>query len=169
LLISYLFRVSQKLFASRSADRNGESKAASVDRLETILARQDQMMSSATTPADASESSGGKDSNVRVFARVRPFNERELGPGGGRECVRVIDNGDLSTAKQQQDLCDGVSSSVIVQQGTPLERTFEFDASFGPDATQATVFRCAGRSLVNEVVKGFNATILAYGQTSSGK
>ena len=47
--------------------------------------------------------------------------------------------------------------------------SFEFNAVYGPDATQEDIFEgiCAGK--VREVLNGINATIFAYGQTGSGK
>lgn len=45
---------------------------------------------------------------------------------------------------------------------------FTFDSIFDKDATQATIFN-AHSHLVNEVLDGFNGSIIAYGQTGAGK
>ncbi|KAJ9063592.1 Kinesin- motor protein [Entomophthora muscae] len=47
--------------------------------------------------------------------------------------------------------------------------TFQFDHVFGPETSQATVFDGIVEPMLEEVIKGFNCTILAYGQTGTGK
>jgi kinesin family protein 4/21/27 len=46
---------------------------------------------------------------------------------------------------------------------------FTFDQVHPPPATQYDLFTSTARPLVSHFVEGFNCTILAYGQTSSGK
>lgn len=45
---------------------------------------------------------------------------------------------------------------------------FTFDHIFGMESTQASIFN-AHSHLVNEVLEGFNGSIIAYGQTGAGK
>lgn len=40
---------------------------------------------------------------------------------------------------------------------------------FKPNATQEKVYSEAAKSIVSDVLAGYNGTIFAYGQTSSGK
>ncbi|GMR42327.1 hypothetical protein PMAYCL1PPCAC_12522, partial [Pristionchus mayeri] len=49
------------------------------------------------------------------------------------------------------------------------ERTFAFDAVFGADTDQMRVYNVAARPIVENVLKGYNGTIFAYGQTGTGK
>ncbi|KAI7864961.1 hypothetical protein BDF14DRAFT_1883802 [Spinellus fusiger] len=66
----------------------------------------------------------------------------------------------------------------------PLNKLFTFDHVFGPDTRQSDIFSALGQRLINKFVEGeccsgsytpndqsvgYNVTILAYGQTSSGK
>ena len=46
---------------------------------------------------------------------------------------------------------------------------FTFDRVFVPTATQSEVFEAVGKPLVATILEGYNGTIFAYGQTSSGK
>ncbi|KAI8580101.1 hypothetical protein K450DRAFT_156383, partial [Umbelopsis ramanniana AG] len=48
-------------------------------------------------------------------------------------------------------------------------KPFTFDCIFGPTSTQEQVFNEVGSRLVERFLNGYNATVLAYGQTSSGK
>jgi hypothetical protein len=51
----------------------------------------------------------------------------------------------------------------------PYQRHFTYDYIFGPSTSQQDVFsQCVSR-LMDKFLDGYNATILAYGQTSSGK
>ena len=51
--------------------------------------------------------------------------------------------------------------------GDPLK--FGFDYIFGPDSRQPDVYSIAAKPIVDAVMQGFNGTVFAYGQTSSGK
>jgi len=46
---------------------------------------------------------------------------------------------------------------------------FTFDHVFGMDSTQKQVYDVAAKPIIESVLEGFNGTIFAYGQTSSGK
>jgi len=96
----------------------------------------------------AGKSVGGA-GNVRVAVRVRPPNQRELAGEGNGVCVDVVP-------------ADG-----IVKVGS--DRAFTFDVAFSMEATQAQVFDNLGVDLVGWVLGGYNASVFAYGQTSSGK
>ncbi|KAJ7085691.1 kinesin [Mycena belliarum] len=49
------------------------------------------------------------------------------------------------------------------------KQVFSFDQVHGPPTTQHAMFTSTAQPLVARFVEGFNCTILAYGQTSSGK
>lgn len=44
-----------------------------------------------------------------------------------------------------------------------------FDKVFSPKATQEKVYNDSAKAIVKDVLMGYNGTIFAYGQTSSGK
>ncbi|XP_048522982.1 kinesin heavy chain isoform X3 [Dendroctonus ponderosae] len=48
-------------------------------------------------------------------------------------------------------------------------KVYLFDKVFKPNATQEKVYSEAAKSIVSDVLAGYNGTIFAYGQTSSGK
>ncbi|KAI8640478.1 hypothetical protein BD408DRAFT_445151 [Parasitella parasitica] len=51
----------------------------------------------------------------------------------------------------------------------PQNKLFTFDHVFGTTSTQEEIFTALGDSLIRKFIEGYNITILAYGQTSSGK
>lgn len=48
-------------------------------------------------------------------------------------------------------------------------QSYTFDAVIGQTGSQADVFEVVGVPLISSVLDGINATVMAYGQTSSGK
>lgn len=87
-----------------------------------------------------------------VYVRVRPLNDQERERG---QAWRVENNSVF-----QVDPGGGARSS---------DTTYTLDAIF--DGTQSTqqVYECAAQGLIEQVINGFNSTVFAYGQTSSGK
>lgn len=93
--------------------------------------------------------------NVRVFCRFRPLNSSEVEHGSQR-MIRI--DGNTKVYTQSESKSENRS-----------ENKFEFDYIFSEAAQQEEVYEIVGKPLVEEVLKGYNATVFAYGQTSSGK
>lgn len=64
-----------------------------------------------------------------------------------------------------------VAKSLIAEStSTKTKRRFDFDAVFGPAASQETVYdHSVGDAVRRNIFRGYNTTIIAYGQTSAGK
>lgn len=88
--------------------------------------------------------------HVQVVCRFRPLNktERSLGRGSLIVC------------------CD---TSTVEINTKDLVGRFVFDRVFDGSASQSQVFEGTIRSTVDDVLKGYNGTIFAYGHTGSGK
>ncbi|KAJ3033941.1 hypothetical protein HDV00_005626 [Rhizophlyctis rosea] len=104
---------------------------------------------------------------VRVAVRVRPTTDHDLQhPRGARQVVQVntappndadLDNGEpISAAKRTHLMVDG-------------RKKFNFDMVFGPDVGQEEVYEESVLPLVQRFIEGYNVTVLAYGQTGTGK
>ena len=50
-----------------------------------------------------------------------------------------------------------------------ISKTFAYDAVYGFDSLQQTVYDESAFPLVESVIEGYNGTIFAYGQTGCGK
>ncbi|XP_003378288.1 kinesin heavy chain [Trichinella spiralis] len=98
--------------------------------------------------------------SIKVFCRFRPLNESEEKssskfipkfPPGTNDCVNlgVIVMGFLRT--------------------TVLGKVYSFDRVFKPNISQEEVYLASAYPIVKDVLSGYNGTIFAYGQTSSGK
>jgi len=58
---------------------------------------------------------------------------------------------------------------LIVKDIKADEISFMYDYVFDINSNQEEVFEQVGYPVLNNIVEGFNGTIMAYGQTSSGK
>lgn len=94
------------------------------------------------------------DECVRVMVRIRPMSSREK--QDGRQVVATANS-------DRAEIC--ISHPV----GSEPPKSFTFDAAFGSDSTQQQVYDTAATEIVEAVVKGYNGTIFAYGQTGAGK
>lgn len=106
--------------------------------------------------------------NIRVVARFRPLNDSEE-RAGSKSVVKF-------PSDQEETLL--ISVSVLIFDLRHVNRTIDFflqgkvyvfDKVFRPDATQEKVYNEAAKEIVKDVLSGYNGTIFAYGQTSSGK
>ncbi|XP_075385930.1 kinesin heavy chain [Tenrec ecaudatus] len=85
--------------------------------------------------------------SIKVMCRFRPLNEAE------------ILRGDKFIPKFKGD------ETVVIGQGKP----YVFDRVLPPNTTQEQVYNACAKQIVKDVLEGYNGTIFAYGQTSSGK
>ncbi|KAJ8003674.1 hypothetical protein DPEC_G00150780 [Dallia pectoralis] len=83
---------------------------------------------------------------VKVMCRFRPLNESE------------ITRGDKYIPKFKDD-------DTVVITGKP----YVFDRVLPPNTAQEQVYDACAKQIVKDVLGGYNGTIFAYGQTSSGK
>ncbi|XP_063836763.1 kinesin-like protein KIF3A [Ostrinia nubilalis] len=94
--------------------------------------------------------------NVRVVVRVRPMDQKET-LENSYNCVSV----------------DPVNHTVAVTRNnvTPPEppRIYAYDAVFDSNVSQMDIYVQTANPIVEEVLKGYNGTIFAYGQTGTGK
>lgn len=68
---------------------------------------------------------------------------------------------EINEQKRQNDIKD--NPHVVTY------HTFAFDNVYGPESTQQHVYDTTAKPAVVSVLEGYNATILAYGQTGTGK
>ncbi|GAA5830293.1 hypothetical protein JCM3766R1_002857 [Sporobolomyces carnicolor] len=132
------------------------------------------MVAGRTTPSGRRrESTGGSlaavaDSSVKVVVRIRPNTGSDSSNVPHR--FQRIAVTPLSSNSLQADSGppSTPSSSAALSKHALSKSTFTFDRVIGPEEGQSAVYESAS-SLVDSFLDGMNATILAYGQTSSGK
>lgn len=128
------------------------SSSSSSSTFPSTSASSSSSTSPATNTTTTTTTTTTDEQNVRVVARLRPLSAKELDENS-KEAIKA--GGGKASAGQ------------VVVEG---QRTFEYDAVFGPQTTQAQVYeKTAGDTVKKNIFRGFNVTILAYGQTGSGK
>jgi len=85
--------------------------------------------------------------SIKVFARVRPINERE----DPDESVYIDED------------------KYIVNKTRRGDMRYSFSHCFGQTSTNTGVFEKVAAPLVEQVLMGYNAILIVYGQTGSGK
>ena len=63
----------------------------------------------------------------------------------------------------------GASNAAGANVAAVKKQAFTFDQVHPPETTQHAMFTSTAKPLIDRFLDGFNCTILAYGQTSSGK
>lgn len=86
--------------------------------------------------------------SIKVVCRFRPLNDAE--EKAGSKFIAKFPPG--------TEECLSLTGKLYV-----------FDKIFKPNATQDKVYNEAAKAIVKDVLMGYNGTIFAYGQTSSGK
>ena len=108
-------------------------------------------------------SSDDADALGRIFVavRIRPLNARELSGDDGKQpevaVFRAMD-GNKVVEQPRYQLPEGAAAPA-----------WEADAVFGEGDGNANVYSAAAKPVVSAVLRGINGTVMAYGQTSSGK
>lgn len=96
---------------------------------------------------------------IRVVVRVRPpiAEDVDLALASGddhyEECV------DEDTRR----------AAILLRKPYFDTREFMLDMVLGREATQSETYEAVGRRVVDDVLEGYNGTLLAYGQTGTGK
>ena len=72
-------------------------------------------------------------------------------------------------AVQVQDLLDEKTVNIKDRESGKEANKFTLDKIFDMSTTQQEVYNYAAAPIIESVIEGFNGTIFAYGQTSSGK
>lgn len=99
--------------------------------------------------------------SVTVGVRIRPLNPRELSSKNAGVAWRG-DHDDNTVFRTNASGAAGPATSGAAH-------TFRFDSVFTAQTTNEAVYTDLASPVVDAALGGFNATMFAYGQTSSGK
>ncbi|XP_060724166.1 kinesin heavy chain-like isoform X2 [Tachysurus vachellii] len=88
----------------------------------------------------------GAECNIKVLCRFRPLNQSEI-------------------FREDKFLPVFQGDDTVIVGG----KSFVFDRVFPTNTTQDQIYNSCAKQIVKDVLEGYNGTIFAYGQTSSGK
>ncbi|KDQ61130.1 hypothetical protein JAAARDRAFT_32135 [Jaapia argillacea MUCL 33604] len=127
-----------------------------------------------STPSPSSSSA--PTTSVQVAVRIRPTTTQDttsIPARFQRAVVHSVSNTTVSIdAFSAAPASAGASSASAAPPSSGpsnKKQLFTFDQVHDPSTTQHAMFTSTAQPLISRFVDGFNCTILAYGQTSSGK
>ena len=103
--------------------------------------------------AGAGKASNGSAESIAVVIRIRPPQAQEQARGAGGRTWQY----------------DDTSICMIGENDKKVGNGFTFDRVFPPEAANEDLYDDFAADIVQRTAEGINATIFAYGQTSSGK
>lgn len=109
--------------------------------------------------------------STRLAVRIRPTTTHDLSSIPSRLQRAVIHASSDTTVAVDSVAAPNPAASAATASGssTNKKQVFAFDQVLSPDTTQYQLFNSTAAPLITRFVDGFNCTVLAYGQTSSGK
>jgi len=115
----------------------------------------------------------GQSQNFKVVIRVRPPLAREMSENLDFMPVTQITTDNKACVIQEYLGAEvtefGRQRDIRENPHVVTSHQFSFDYVYGPDSTQQFVYDNTARPAVLSLLEGYNATILAYGQTGTGK
>ncbi|XP_076951931.1 kinesin-like protein KIN-UB [Bidens hawaiensis] len=137
--------------SSSSSFSSGYSKSKPA---VTSNLRRNSTGSTANSVTGAHKDAPGVSGRVRVAVRLRPKNSEELSTDADfADCVEL--QPELKRLKLRRNNWDS--------------DTFEFDEVLTEFASQKRVYEVVAKPVVESVLEGYNGTVMAYGQTGTGK
>ena len=110
--------------------------------------------------------------NMIVAVRVRPLTKSEL-EDSNINTVSVPEKDKITVTFPTEYLPDDLSKVYLAGEQIKITKTKEisyfYDFVFNEKTSQNEVYRYTTSNLIDQVVQGFSATIMAYGATGSGK
>ena len=107
--------------------------------------------------------------NFKVVIRVRPPLEREVGGKHYRHSVAVDAANATCTLSENLEAWRGGGGAVDSEGVVFNTHQHTFDHVYDQDASQKEVYERSAKDAVLSTLRGYNAAILAYGQTGTGK
>lgn len=105
------------------------------------------------SPSPSNHCSDSDAARVRVAVRLRPRNAEDLSDADYPDCVEV-----------QPEL-----KKIKLRKNNWSADYYRFDEVFAESASQKRVYEVVAKPVVESVLEGYNGTVMAYGQTGTGK
>ncbi|EGG05370.1 uncharacterized protein MELLADRAFT_78111 [Melampsora larici-populina 98AG31] len=124
------------------------------------------------SPTESSANSSQASSNsttVQVVLRIRPSAfDSNVPTRFQRTVLSALNSSTVAIENPVQSTSTASSSTPNASQGHKAIQRFTFDRVYSPEEGQESIWGSV-ESLVSRFLEGYNVTVLAYGQTSSGK
>lgn len=112
--------------------------------------------------------SSGTGENFKVVIRVRPPLARELGGFRPYHCTTLVD-GSHKLITVSENLASMSNNGISADGMLYSTYRFTFDNVYDQTSSQDSVYNHTAKHVVLSTLQGYNAAIIAYGQTGTGK
>lgn len=138
----------------RPVERHGAPRGGNA-RSKSVVPGPRRPSPSPARSRPAADHSGSADlCRVRVAVRLRPKNSEDLALGADFDsCVELQPESKRLKLKKNNWSCE----------------SYKFDEVFSESASQKRVYEAVAKPVVESVLEGYNGTVMAYGQTGTGK
>ncbi|ONL93745.1 Armadillo/beta-catenin repeat family protein / kinesin motor family protein, partial [Zea mays] len=138
----------------RPVERHGAPRGGNA-RSKSVVPGPRRPSPSPARSRPAADHSGSADlCRVRVAVRLRPKNSEDLAHGADFDsCVELQPESKRLKLKKNNWSCE----------------SYKFDEVFSESASQKRVYEAVAKPVVESVLEGYNGTVMAYGQTGTGK
>ncbi|KAF9995425.1 hypothetical protein BGZ80_002090 [Entomortierella chlamydospora] len=124
------------------------------------------------TGQSQAQGSSAIETSVQVALRIRPVvtdtkSQNKVRQRAETEVLQLVERAPTPSLYGQSG--NGAHDQPQQVAVVPLQRYFTFDQVFGTSASQDEVYQGCVKRMVDKFMEGYNVTIMAYGQTSSGK
>ncbi|KDN52496.1 kinesin-domain-containing protein [Tilletiaria anomala UBC 951] len=125
----------------------------------------------ASSSSAAASSSGTNITSVQVAVRIRPVTEHDQAsiPARWQRSVITVNSANSLTVDASGPPPPGSAPAAATSSARDKRLQFAFDRVLSPADGQDAVYKSSASALIPKFLEGYNVTILAYGQTSSGK
>ncbi|EYU32005.1 hypothetical protein ABFS82_02G152400 [Erythranthe guttata] len=140
--------------ATVGGNRNGVHRASNLRTSSSFKSKLPPANVRRSSPASIGGVAESVSGRVRVAVRLRPRNaEEQVADADFADCVEL--QPELKRLKLRKNNWDS--------------DTFEFDEVLTEFASQKRVYEVVAKPVVESVLDGYNGTVMAYGQTGTGK
>ncbi|XP_032668092.1 kinesin-like protein KIF18A [Odontomachus brunneus] len=147
------------------------TKASSPSRTDArkVLSKSN---ASSKTAAKASTRANASEISIKVIVRIRPHNEREL-QDNSRTVIETVDDKMLIFDPKEKETPFFFHN--VAQRGRDMLKKqnkhlqFIFDRVFDQTSVNTNVFEGSTKSLIGNLLDGYNCSVFAYGATGAGK
>jgi hypothetical protein len=138
-------------FWGASSSPNRASTAPGPLNLNHSQQQQQQIIHASPSPSNGSE-------RMKMYLRWRPLLSDHQADSQSSELLPVIVN-----------RFENQTRITIADQKGSEPKSIMCDAGFGPESTQEEIFKEIGAPAIENLLNGYNGTIMAYGQTVSSR
>ena len=103
-----------------------------------------------------------------IVVRVRPLNSNEK-EDSDYKTIKVISNNSLIVSIPTEYSFEEKNKVNHIKVTKEKQSKFEFDFVFDENTSQSQVYEYTTFNLIEQIIEGYNATVLAYGATGTGK